>query len=83
MRGDGASASGANGGGGGGVRRSRGSRGPDGQWASHLHFGPGLALEMTAPAFLELYEIPGRGGSDWTIQRGGAVFLETARSVRY
>jgi hypothetical protein len=41
----------------------------------HLHF-EGLAISMSAPTFLELYEVPYRGDSDWTIHRGGCVLLE-------
>jgi hypothetical protein len=41
----------------------------------HLHF-VGLTISMGAPTFLELYEVPYRGDSDWTIHRGGGVFLE-------
>eukprot|EP00937_MAST-01D_sp_MAST-1D-sp2_P000443 g443.t1 len=61
---------------GGGVRASSRDR----RWASHLHF-IGLEVAYTAPTFLDLYEAPGRGGSDWTIHRGGAVFLEGVRDV--
>eukprot|EP00935_MAST-01C_sp_MAST-1C-sp1_P002386 g2386.t1 len=46
-----------------------------GQLVQHLHFS-GLTMTMTAPTFLDLYEVPYRGGSDWTIHRGGGVFLE-------
>lgn len=59
-----------------GVRKSK--RDP---WVSHLHFGPGLTFGMTAPTFLELYESTGRGNNDWSIHRGGSLFIEGARDV--
>lgn len=36
---------------------------------------------MTAPTFLELYESPSRGGTDWTIHRGGTLFFEAVSDV--
>ena len=59
-----------------GVRKSRRER-----WVEHLHFGPGLDFGMTAPTFLELYESTGRGNNDWSIHRGGSIFIEGVRDV--
>jgi len=49
---------------------------------SNLHF-QGLEVAMSAPTFLELYEVPARGDSDWTIHRGGAVFFEAVSNVTF
>lgn len=46
----------------------------------HLHF-QGLELSSTRPTFLEEYEVPYRGDSDWTIHRGGAVTFEGVSDV--
>ena len=37
-----------------------------------------MEVAFSAPTFLELYEVPYRGASDWTLHRGGAIFIEGA-----
>jgi hypothetical protein len=46
----------------------------------HLHF-KGLELSGSRPTFLEEYEVPYRGDSDWTIHRGGAITFEGVADV--
>eukprot|EP01043_Picozoa_sp_COSAG02_P024333 COSAG02_NODE_1327_length_13220_cov_11.602241_7_plen_476_part_00 len=46
----------------------------------HLHFR-GLHLSGSRPTFLDEYEAPYRGNSDWTIHRGGAVTFEGVDDV--
>lgn len=58
-----------------GVRKSKRDA-----WVQHLHFEH-LHLGMTAPTFLELYESTGRGNNDWTIHRGGSIFIEGAQDL--